>query len=219
MFNSLFCFPYYKVKILPNEYDKDSIVSTILSNYSKQETRNKWNKRSNLHHEYNDRDSRIFEKIDYSSLFPVYRSKIEEFISLLNLQNKNFSWSFDILNYTVTTKNQNMTAHHHIPSVFTAVHYVKFNPSEHQPTLFTNPSNYSSVMSMFYNQHMSIFDFNDGNNTWILNTNTIPTEEDDFIIVPSIIDHSIAPSSSKEKRITIALNIDISKKVKRLEYL
>jgi hypothetical protein len=214
MFNSLFSFPYYKVKIPPESYNKEKIVSTAMHNYSKSPVRNKWNCDSSLHHAYNDLKNPFFDKIDYSSVIPIYKSIIKKFIDNLKFIDDNFYWNFEIQNYTVTTENQNMSSHHHMPAVFTAIHYVKFNSDQHNPTLFHNPSKYSPVLGMFYNEQQSIFDCNDVNNSWIWNTTMIPTEEDDFIITPAIVDHSIIPSKSLNERITIALNIHLNKKNK-----
>jgi hypothetical protein len=46
---------------------------------------------------------------------------------------------------------------------------------------------------------------------WAFPIRTIDVEEDDIIITPSIVEHAIGKSDSDEERISIILNINISK--------
>ena len=48
---------------------------------------------------------------------------------------------------------------------------------------------------------------NQKENSWIYKEWKIGTEEDDVVIVPAILEHSVRNLDSKKSRITIAVNI------------
>ena len=47
-------------------------------------------------------------------------------------------------------------------------------------------------------------------NSWIYNEWVVNAEEDDVVIVPAILEHSVRNLDSKKSRITIAVNIDVN---------
>lgn len=207
----LFNFYYFKVKISPDLYNKSELMSKMLKNYEKSPSRNKWNKFSDMHHEIDDLDNKDLEKINYEQIAPVYQEIIQSFVDKIPTV-KSFNWNYEIVNYTVTKNIQNMISHHHIPSTFSAVHYLKFNPSLHKSTIFTNPSTYRSIFDLLYADHWDFLDSKDPRNFWISPFVELDVEEDDIIIFPSILDHNIAASYSDEERVTISININFSKK-------
>lgn len=210
MLKSLFKFPYYKTKIKAEKYNKNDIISSMVSNYSIEPSRNHWNPHCNLHHEYNDFGNENFQSIDYSMLIPLYASEIKNFIEELKFIEE-MHWKFTIENYTVTKGSQNMLPHHHLPSTFSAVHYLKFDSSEHTSTIFHNPSQYGLLLDSQYSNQQKIFDRYDENNLWLWNDVIVDVEEDDMIIFPSILNHSIGASNSNKERITVALNIQVQR--------
>lgn len=210
MLNSLFKFPYYKTKINPQDFNKEELISSMLNNYSIDPSRNEWNSISNLHHEYNDWDNEKFKKIDYSGLIPLYHSAVNEFIAQFEFVDEIY-WQFDIQNYTVTTKGQCMFPHHHFPMVFAGVHYLKFDSNEHKSTVFHNPSSYGLLLDLHYSEQKKLLDKSNEDNFWMWNDITIDVEEDDLLIFPAMINHSIGSSNSEKERVTIALGIDIQK--------
>lgn len=210
MLNSLFNFHYYKTKINPQDYNKEELISSMLDNYSIDSSRNEWNSICDMHHEYNDRGNEKFKNIDYSQLIPLYYSAVNDFISEIKFVDEVY-WQFEIQNYTVTSKGQSMVPHHHIPLVFAAVHYLKFDPNEHNSTVFHNPSSYGLLLDFHYSDKRDLFDKNNENNLWMWNDVMVDVEEDDLIIFPAIVNHSIGSSNSEKERVTIALGIDIEK--------
>lgn len=203
MKKSIITYPYYSYHISPRSYNKQQLVDNILTNYQTNPSRNMWDKTCDMHHEYNDRDNSNFIPIDYSTLLPIYYQKVEEFISELNLRYSCTS-SLHIQNYTVTTHAQTMKTHCHLPCQFAAVHYVKFNHSEHQSTMFSNPSPYANLLPMYY--HM-MYD------RYIQQEINLPVVEDELIIFPAMMNHHIVSSHSSTPRITIAFNIMLERKV------
>jgi hypothetical protein len=204
-YNIIFGFPIYQTKINPSQYDKDQIIQNISLNYERSSSRNNWNNKCDLHHSYNDTSNLDFVQLNYDSLIPVYQKEIQKFIDLLSLRKKIF-WNFEIENYTATKHNQNMISHHHIPSVFSAVHYIKFDNQEHLPTVFENMSGYVDYLGVLYPNIMNILG-DDISNSWIHSQYYPDVKEDDIIIFPSALRHHIEPSRSNTLRATIALNI------------
>ncbi len=209
MMKSLFNFPYYQNKIPSHLYNKNELIDSIMFNYKKDQSRNNWNTNCDMHHEFND-DSENFIKINYKELIPVYTKVIGDFIDQISY-NQRIKWNYEIINYTVTRNSQNMWPHHHIPSTFSAVHYIKFNPNQHQSSIFFNPSNYRTIFDFHYGDFIQSLCSEDENNMWAFSSRTINVEEDDIIITPSIVEHAIGKSNSDEERISIILNINISK--------
>ena len=210
MLKSLFNFPYYQTNIPSYLYNKEELICNMVHNYRKDSSRNQWNPNCDLHHEYNDRDNEDYIKIDYEKLIPIYNKVVEDFISQISFC-KNIKWNYEIVNYTVTTNTQNMWPHHHIPSTFSAVHYIKFNPSVHKSSVFVNPSHYNQIFDLHYHDLVDCLDPNNDDNMWIFGNRTVSVKEDDIVITPSIVDHAITRSNSDEERITIVLNINILK--------
>ena len=105
-----------------------------------------------------------------------------------------------------------MLPHHHIPHLFAAVHYLKFDPTEHKPTIFHNPSIYETVLHIHYGEKRILLDENNSLNYWLWDSIHLNVEEDDLIIFPAMVHHSIGASYSEKERVTVALNIDIEKK-------
>jgi uncharacterized protein (TIGR02466 family) len=210
MFKDLFAFPIYQVKIPPEFYDKRELVSKILKNYKKSPSRNEWSCMSDMHHPFNDWENPDLEKIDFSKLNKVYNETIQKFVGQLDFV-QSINWKYELVNYTVTTKGQSMVEHHHMPSLFSAVHYLKFDSEKHNSTVFFNPSQYQNVFSLFYSDQIDVLSKKDIRNSWLTRYKYISVEEDDLVIFPAVLNHAISPSYNEEERVTVALNIDITK--------
>ena len=210
MIKSLFNFPYYHNKIPGYLYNKNELIHNMISNYKKECSRNNWNRHCDMHHEFNDSNNENFIKINYEQLIPIYNRVVGEFVDQISYKQR-IKWDYEIINYTVTSGSQNMWPHHHIPSTFSAVHYIKFNKKKHQSSIFFNPSNYRTIFDFHYSDFMQSLCENDDNNMWAFPIRTIDVEEDDIIITPAIVEHAIGKSDSDEERISIILNINISK--------
>lgn len=213
---SLFGFPIIKTHIDKNLYDKDIIVGDMLRNYDLDNNRNHWDTvkhgipTSNLHHSVCD-DGNKFKQINFSKLIPVYNKVIGECLNQIYFKQKvNFKYS--IANYTCVKENHSMREHNHIDSDFAAVHYVKFNKEEHYSTNFINTHKHGGFSGELFPNLTSSLDTSRTDNSWLCYDYRIDTNEDDFVMVPSVVEHSIPyHKNCKEHRITIALNISIEK--------
>lgn len=206
--NPLFYFPFHHTTIDASLYNKQDIIDTCINNYTIEKSRNEWNKNCDMHHPYNDCNDQ-YKEPDYTQLIPLYQSAIQSFFDEVSFSQE-VGWNFNVVNYTVTTGNQSMVMHNHLPFVFSAIHYIKFNPLLHRSTLFMNPCSIRSAISHIYNKEQNLLDRNCGYNTFIYPEVSLTTNEDDFIIFPSTVEHMIPPSFSDEERITIALNVSIA---------
>jgi len=212
--NFLFGIPYYKSKIDPSLYDKEKIISDIAENYNRSSLRNKWNTHmdDNIHHSYNDLENPEFLDIDYEELHTLYAVHISTFMNQIpSLKRWNYNWK--IVNYTATANHQDMSFHQHLPSMFHAIHYLKFDSKVHNPTVHQNNWDFATYfMNLYENADIDqTFDLKHLYNSWMCREFMLNTEEDDFIILPSIINHRIKKSCSEELRMTIVMNIDVDK--------
>jgi hypothetical protein len=208
----LFGIPLYKTKIDSNSFDKKFIIKTIKSNYKIDPNRNTWATNSSLHHTYEDWENKKFQKIDLSSLMPIYTKTLE------NWTKENFckpvSFNFSVENVTCMSKNQFMGSHRHVNRYndvnFTAIHYLKFNPDS-SSTLYENPADYSNFLDSLLevDNLRCLYEKYDIESSWLFKNWYLNLSEDDFVIAPAILEHSVLKNNSDKLRITIVLNITI----------
>jgi hypothetical protein len=216
MITPLFSLPIYTYSIDEKLYDRKNIIKTIENNYKKDKNRNHWEEntdavQSNLHHSSNDLENAHFEKPNYKKILPVYKDIISKFINDVSVKSKTVNYDFNIANYTCMTGSQYMKSHYHPECDFTAVHYIKFNPYIHKPTLYENTHSFSSFTSALRPNLKNILDDKSCLNSWYNNNYFIDVKEHDICISPSFLFHSVPhqPQTS-ETRITIVLNIELN---------
>tara|TARA_B100000945_G_scaffold317097_1_gene319289 strand:+ start:716 stop:1366 length:651 start_codon:yes stop_codon:yes gene_type:complete len=212
MIDQIFGIPLYKSNIDPNSYDKESILNTILSNYGKSNDRNNWDNesyiKSKIHHSLCDEQNQNFEQPDFSSLRVVYESEIKKCLKMMNYQNLVFK--FEIVNYTVMTKDSQMSNHIHTDCDFTTVHYLRFDNESFDSTLFHNSNDYAKYLISTLSPSISkVCDNKSIQNSWIYQTFKIPTQENDFLIFPAVLEHSVPRIENDSERITVVSNINV----------
>ena len=212
MIDQIFGIPLYKSNIDPNSYDKESILNTILSNYEKSNDRNNWDNesyiKSKIHHSLCDEQNQNFEKPDFSSLRSVYESEIKKCLKMMNYQNLVFK--FEIVNYTVMTKDSQMSNHIHTDCDFTTVHYLRFDNESLESTLFHNSNDYAKYLISTLSPSLSkVSDNKSIQNSWMYQTFKIPTQENDFLIFPAVLEHSVPRIENDSERITVVSNINV----------
>ena len=212
MIEQIFGIPLYKTNINPNSYNKDNILNSIFKNYKKSNERNNWDNNkhisSKIHHSLCDENNKNFEQPDFSSLIPVYKSEIEKYLKMMNYQNLTFT--FDIVNYTVMTKGSQMSNHIHTDCDFTTVHYLQYDNQSFDNTLFHNSNDYAKFLTECLSKSISkVSDSKSINNSWIYQTFKVTTQENDFLIFPAILEHSVPRIKSDDKRVTVVANINV----------
>lgn len=206
MKKTLFTFPYYSYHVSPDTYNKEELVNNMLANYQKKPSRNHWQQHCDMHHEYNDKNNPDFIQINYKQLISSYTNIVQQFMNELNFRFP-VEWTLQMQNYTVTTNSQTMSPHNHLPAQFAAVHYLKFDSSHHPSTVFHNPSQYQNILPVYYTSLYNTLI--PKSLSCILPELTIPAVEDELIIFPAMLNHSIGCSHSDVTRITTAFNIYI----------
>jgi len=206
---TLFGIPYYQTSIDPNSYDKENIVSTIKDNYKIDSNRNHYDDVSDFHNSYNDWENNTFVKPNFEKLIPIYTQQIQNFFDSLITCSSEVSFVYEIVNYTCMGVNQFMNQHLH-PSDFVAVHYISF-PKGSQPTTFHNLNDYAKYINPFLPiKHLKkLYSNSDINQSWLHEAWNPETNEDDFIITPGLLTHSVNKNNSTDLRITIILNIAV----------
>jgi hypothetical protein len=210
---ALFGFPVLRMRIDPKSYKKKSIISTIEKNFRLNRKRNQWDRSSVLHHAYGDFSNPKYHKVNFNSLTPVYRTAL---ISLFNSMGLFSAYHFDFLlvNYTCLSSTNYMSSHVHPGADFTAVHYIQFDKKHHSPTIFENALPHTEYIDQLRPQLTKILSAKHDSNSWAYRYWALNTEEDDFCLSPAFLRHKIDPQISKNKnRITLVLNISLSKQV------
>lgn len=207
MLNFMFGVPFFQSKIDKELYEKSTIVENIAYNFSVDPDRNMWDDVSRLHHSYNDNSNSNFRAIPYESLIPLYKKCTEDFLNMYF--DDGVKYNLQITNYTCMSKNHHMRVHDHPASSFTGIHYIKFDPSNHQSTLYENHQDWSWYINYFYTKPMINAHSEKIKHSWIQNSITLNVEEDDLVITPSILKHSVPTSTSNDLRMAIVFHIYI----------
>lgn len=147
--------------------------------------------------------------VDWSDLLAKYEPAIEEFIKHMGFDTVNAKWNIGVdAWYNVTGKGGWGEIHNHLSSPrtiqFCAVHYVKYDPAVHAPTIFYNPS----ADGLRSTQPTPITHNLPG--LWPKESTQINVAEGEMIFFPPYLNHSIPTQKSNESRITTAFNITIT---------
>ena len=107
------------------------------------------------------------------------------------------------------TKESQMSNHIHTDCDFSTVHYLKYNNDSLDCTLFHNSNDYAKFLVSLSPSLSKVCDNKSIQNSWIYQTFKIPTQEDDFIIFPAILEHSVPRIESDGERVTVVTNINV----------
>ena len=211
MSDMLFGFPVHKIRIDPNSYDKDKIVSDIKENYEIDNSRNEWGI-SDLHHTYGDWNNEKFININYNKLKEVYHKTFEDFFhnDFKNTQPFNYQWN--IVNYTAIKTGQHMDYHTHPTYDFSCTHYINFNPEKHSSIRFVNLSSMGLYGKEIMKSKFDIADSMDISNSYLQAGWNYRLSEDDMIIFPASLHHEVPKQEeTDELRICVVTNIELFK--------
>ena len=207
----LFGLPIYKYNIDPKTFNKQKVIKQIEKNYKISSERNTWDKKSNLHHLYDDFENNKFHKINFEELTKIY-GDVFKFFCENDLKLKDVNITFGIKNYTAIKKNQYMASHQHlIDCDFSAVHYIQY-PENSAPITFLNHSDFGKYF-LFLRPHIyNMIDSKDLTNSYMFSEYKYFPKENEIIIFPSIFLHEIEKQSIlKKSRISIVINFKIEK--------
>ena len=211
---NLFALPIYKIKIDPTSYDKEKIVEDI--KYNKNLKRSACTyvsgfgtdlKQDSFQSSYDDV---TFRSINYDKLKFEYTKIFNNFFYEKVFTKKPFKWELEVRSYSAILEGQRIGTHNHlVKDSFSTVHYLNFK-KEHVFTRFNNPAIFSSFAKYLQETTIDFLDFSAPDNSYLLEDFTFPSQEDDMIIFPSILNHEVVEQGpTKEPRITISTNITI----------
>jgi hypothetical protein len=208
----LFGIPVYKSRIDSSRYDKQVIIDTIARNYAIDPKRNAWDGvallRSDLHHSFGDWENDKFEIINFDSLSSLYETHIRDFLHSLDFKSP-YKYQFSVVNYTCYGKDQFMLEHEHLYCDFSAVHYLKYNPKVHNPTVYTNPAYFSPFTTLALSEKLVKDTKINLYNSWLTHNFHLGVAEDDFVITPGVLRHQVPMSTSDELRMALVINIKL----------
>jgi hypothetical protein len=212
---NLFACPIYKIRIDPNSYDKEKIINDIKYNKSLENTRNEPHQNiggiSDTHHSYRDFDNENFRPINYEKLITVYLEIFKEFLEKQKITKEDFSFNFNIVNYSAITEGQWLPVHNHMGSGddFACIHYLNFK-NDHNQTNFKNPAIFAPFAKYIQPELSNMLDDMVPDNSYFWEYFKLSTEEDDMFIFPSMLGHEVVVQGpTKEPRISISTNIKI----------
>lgn len=218
MINTIDLFPsrVYKSRIDPLLWNKDQFVRESIQSYNIDPHRHAENMPdSEFHTTFLDDENKKFNTINKELLKDVYTKVISNFFELLKL-NRCIEYNWQIINISVGKDNW-YDWHYHggIPNKdnlhndYVMVHYINFDGLVHGPTVFRNPLIIATYPHNLLQRHIldgSYYENSTYHSSYQLNIN-----EDDVIIFPSYLFHSVQKKNSNTDkfRIITSTHIDI----------
>ncbi len=198
--SAAFEIPIYKVKLPNHKEIKQKFIKEIMPQLEEMPHPNAF--ALNLYSDYFEGLDRLGnEWVDY------YTPTIQKFLIKAGF-NQNKQWATDVdLWYNVGIKGSYQEEHDHqggYPScTYAAIHYLIYDPQEHEPTAFYNPIHQNFLRNM----HPCNGD--DMPTDWQTPDYKPQVEEGDLLIFPSYLRHAVPFQRSDQPRATIALNLTI----------
>lgn len=198
---NLFEVPFYKTKASNHTKIKDYYQSTIIPNIQ-----NMPPNRQDLNL-YSDYFKDIF-RLDKKYFDELYQVDFTKFMNKAGYQ-KNVNWKIDTeIWYNVGIKGTQQEEHDHMgghpPVAWSAIHYVIFDKTAHDSTVFFNPLYYLFMKSTHPTNKHDLLP-----NDWQSRYKVPELEEGDLVFFPSYLKHSVAFQQSDVIRATTAINLKI----------
>jgi len=197
--SSAFEIPIYKTSLTNHKEIKEKFLTDVMPKINDLPPNNVG---LNLYSDY-------FEGLD--RLGPEWKDfyyvTISKFLAKAGF-NQNKKWATDIdMWYNVGIQGSFQEEHDHMGGFpgcqYSAIHFLMYDLSEHQPTMFYNPIHHTFL------RNMQPCSGNDMPTDWQSSHYTPHVKEGDLIIFPSYLKHSVPYQHSNKLRATIALNITI----------
>ncbi len=195
---------FYKFKMSEHSLIQDSYMDSIIKNYGFQPHHSHdWD----VHTNYLWKDD-LPNKFDWWDSVQYYKIYVNKFIQ--DYFEQELDWRIDKEPwYNVYGKGQKADWHDHMPSDFSAVHFLKYNPEKHEPFMFTNPDLTSVRLQGTYKPNIVDRLGTCAKQSYYKGNYVPEVEEGDFVIFPSQMMHLVNASKNEDLRITIAFNFNI----------
>jgi len=146
------------------------------------------------------------DNIDYTKSMFFYKKAYESFANSLGM--KRHSYKITDIWYNKYKQKQFQEIHHHHPSSFSAIHYLRLC-DDHPGTTFINPSKHGFLYESFLTNLFNLCDSSNDLHSFFYPKFSISVKQGDIIIFPSSIEHEVCQQKSNNERITISFNIQI----------
>jgi len=201
MLKHLFSCPIWKVSPnIPIDV-KEKLLDQILQNFDKNKnyTHPYWG--CKVYSTYSDHNN-----VDYSELVPYLKKEYEVFADEIEL--KVHDYKIDSIWHNLYQKGSNQECHDHIGpenfSLYSGIYFLKVNRN-HPNLVFHNPS-LSYTYANAYEKSQEIYSYNNPKHSSMFNKFLLKPSENDFLIFPSYLSHSVEIQKIDDIRITISLN-------------
>ena len=162
---------------------------------------------SELHHLNSDENNPKFEQLNLEIINNIYKKKIQEYFNTFSADP--FGWDFPRCTYTSHGNSQNISEHIHSGADYVAIHYVKYNPEIHTPTMFVNKSGHIDYIDDI-RPDKPRYVLSDPIHSWLAKFWAFETKEDDFLIHPALLYHFLPPQKNDDDNLRMARVLNIS---------
>lgn len=209
--DQIFSTPFFTAEIDPKSFNKQEIIDTVITNYSKNPYQNAWDgTESNLHHYYNNE---IQEKFNLNPLYAVYKDIISNIFG--HLFSFPMDYVYNLANITAYRSHQHMKVHDHVGThgFLSGVHYLKV-PKKCAPLKLYNPlvfSQYPTTVNETLSKKIKNKKSSPLLSSFIRDIDYVP-KEDQIVFFPAYLKHAVYPIShekddSDELRIAAVINV------------
>ena len=136
----------------------------------------------------------------WNDILPLYSSELKTFSEELNIVGNPMitdAW------FNAYNENQGQEMHEHLPSHFSAIHYLSYDKEVHTPTVFCSPFRQSALS----NAPVFSKDIDEVPGTWV-SLQYVKVDEGDLLIFPSFLEHKVPRQSSNKIRATMSFNLN-----------
>lgn len=148
------------------------------------------------------------DSVNYYNASLYYKEAYENFVNFLEYNLSEHTYNISKIWYNKYSSKQYQEQHHHLPSTFSGIHYLKLKEG-HTYTTFFNPSKYEYLYEDYAKELYSICNPDDIMHSFVYRRWSIPVQEGDIIIFPSCFEHAVFPQKLDEERITVSFNLDV----------
>ena len=142
--------------------------------------------------------------INWNMLQNNYSEQIGNFLQAEGIRCSGYNIENMWLNCYGKDDFQEIHTHNQQGQLFSAIHFLKFDPEKHAPTIFVNDNESYTQFIM----KEEILKLRSGcHNTYYSHQYVPEINEGDFLIFPSSLPHFVPRQTTKEVRLTIAMNV------------
>lgn len=209
MIEQLFSIPVWKDSCNMDEIVSEELYNQIVKDYTDNPNQKNPDWRCDVHSTF---ASNTVDTVNYYNACLYYKQAYENFVNFLELNLAEHTYNISKVWYNKYHQNQYQEQHHHLPSTFSGVHYLKLKEG-HNYTTFFNPSKYEYVYEDYARELYEISDSNDKLHSFVFRRWSVPVQEGDIIIFPSSLEHAVWPQNTDDERITVSFNIDVHRRL------